>query len=148
MVSRESTGRFKTINERLAGVVLIGKMKDGSSAESNRVVCERLGAIPQKYRKTLTRDRGTENFGHKEIEETLDLSCYFAHAYSSYERGSNENLNGLIRRFFPKKTDLAKVTDAGVRHVEHLLNTRPRKRHGGLTPYEVFYRKTGVALIC
>lgn len=147
MVSRESTGRFKTINERVTGAVLIGKMKDGSIAESNRVVCDRLAAIPQKYRKTLTRDRGTENFGYKQIEKELSLSCYFAHAYCSYERGSNENLNGLIRRFFPKKTDLAKVTDAQVRHVEYLLNTRPRKRHGGLTPYEVFYRKTGVAII-
>jgi len=146
MVSRQSTGRFKTINERLAGVVLIGKMKDGSIVESNRVVCERLSAIPEKYRKTLTRDRGTENFGYKEIEQELNLSCYFAHAYSSYERGSNENLNGLIRRFFPKKTDLAKVTDAEVRRVEYLLNTRPRKRHGGLTPLEVFYQKTGVAI--
>jgi len=146
MVSRESTGRFKTINERVAGVVLIGKMKDGSIAESNRVVCERLGMIPSKYRKTLTRDRGTENFGYREIEDTLDLSCYFAHAYCSQERGSNENLNGLIRRFFPKKTDLALVTDEEVQHVEYLLNTRPRKRHGGKTPLEVLFKRTGVAI--
>lgn len=146
MVSRESTGRFKTINERVAGIVLIGKMQDGSIAESNRVVCERLGAIPQRYRRTLTRDRGTENFGYREIEQELTLSCYFAHPYCSQERGSNENLNGLIRRFFPKKTDLTRVTDEEVKHVEYLLNTRPRKRHGGLTPYEVFYQKTGVAL--
>ena len=146
MVSRQSTGRFKTINERVAGVVFIGKMRDGSIAESNRVVCDRLAAIPQKYRKTLTRDRGTENFGYKEIERELSLSCYFAHAYCSQERGSNENLNGLIRRFFPKKTDLALVTDAQVRHVEYLLNTRPRKRHGGKTPLEVLFKRTGVAL--
>jgi transposase, IS30 family len=146
MVSRESTGRFKTINERVAGAVLIGKMKDGSVAESNRIVCERLGAIPPQYRKTLTRDRGTENFGYKEIEKDLTLSCYFAHAYCSQERGSNENLNGLIRRFFPKKTDLAKVTDEEVRHVEYLLNTRPRKRHGGKTPLEVLFDRTGCAL--
>jgi len=146
MVSRESLGRFKTINERVTGIVLIGKMKDGSVVESNRVVCERLRDMPPQYRKTLTRDRGTENFGYREIEETLNLSCYFAHAYCSYERGSNENLNGLIRRFFPKKTDLAKVTDAQVRHVEYLLNTRPRKRHGGKTPLEVLFERTGVAL--
>lgn len=146
MVSRQSTGRFKTINERAAGIVLIGKMRDGSIAESNRVVCERLGDVPQKYRKTLTRDRGTENFGYRDIEKTLTLSCYFAHAYCSQERGSNENLNGLIRRFFPKKTDLAQVTDEQVRHVEYLLNTRPRKRHGGKTPLEVLFERTGVVL--
>jgi IS30 family transposase len=146
MVSRESSGRFKTINERVAGVVLIGKMKDGSIAESNRVVCERLKEIPQKYRTSLTRDRGTENLGWKEIEKELNLTCWFAHAYYSQERGSNENVNGLIRRFFPKKTDLAKVTDDEVRHVEYLLNTRPRKRLGGKTPLEVFFERTGVAL--
>lgn len=92
MVSRESNGRFKTINERVTGIVLIGKMKDGSIAESNRVVRERLGDVPRKYRKTLTRDRGAENFGYRDIETTLDISCYFAHAYCSQERGSNENL--------------------------------------------------------
>lgn len=146
MVSRQSTGRFKTINERVAGVVLIGKMKDGSIAESNRVVCERLRDIPQQYRKTLTRDRGTENLGYRDIEKTLNLSCYFAHAYCSQERGSNENLNGLIRRFFPKKTDLANVSDEEVRRVEYLLNTRPRKRLGGKTPLEVLFERTGCAL--
>jgi transposase, IS30 family len=146
MVSRQSIGRFKTINERVTGLVLIGKMRDGSIVESNRVVCGRLRDIPSKYRRTLTRDRGTENFGYREIEKALTLSCYFAHAYCSQERGSNENLNGLIRRFFPKKTDLAKVTDAQVHHVEYLLNTRPRKRHGGKTPLEVLFERTGVAI--
>ena len=147
MVSRESTDRLKTINERVSGIVLIGKMKDGTVAESNRVVCERLSELPKDIRKTLTRDRGTENFGYKEIEKTLNLNCYFAHAYCSQERGSNENLNGLIRRVFPKKTNFGHVSDAEVRHVEYLLNTRPRKRHGGKTPLEVLYERTGCALI-
>lgn len=146
IVSRESLARLKTTNERVSGVVRIGKMKDGTIAESNRSLIACLTAIPQKYRKTLTRDRGTENFGFREIEATLGLSCYFAHAYCSQERGSNENLNGLIRRFFPKKTDFAKVADAEIRHVEYLLNTRPRKRHGGKTPLEVLFERTGVAI--
>ena len=148
MVSRESLGRFKTVNERRSGVVFIGKMKDGSMEESNRVVLKRLGEVPSTYRRTLTRDRGTENFGYVEIEKELTMSCFFAHAYCSHERGSNENTNGLIRRYFPKGTDLAIVTDEEVARVEYLLNTRPRKRLGGLTPYEVFYQETGVALKC
>lgn len=148
MVSRKSTGRFKTINERVSGLVFIEKMKNGSAEESNRAVVKRLNSVPFPYRLTLTRDRGTENFGYKEIEEVLNLSCFFAHPYCSYERGSNENVNGLIRRYFPKGTDLAKITDREVAHVEYLLNTRPRKRLDGLTPYEVFFKETGVALIC
>lgn len=146
MVSRESRERLKTINERVSGIIFIGKMRDGSIAESNRVVIERLGALPKEVRKTLTRDRGSENFGFREIEQGLDMTCWFAHAYCSQERGSNENGNGLIRRPYPKKTNFAHVTDGAVSHLEYLLNTRPRKRHGGLSPVEVFYRETGVAL--
>ena len=146
IVSRQSTDRLKTINERVSGIVLIGKMKDGTVVESNRVVNERLGQIPTHIRKTLTRDRGTENLGYRELEEKLNISCYFARAYCSQDRGSNENTNGLIRRFFPKKTDFSKISDEEIRRVEYLLNTRPRKRHGGKTPLEVLLERTGVAI--
>lgn len=146
VVSRQSTDRLKTINERVSGVVFIGKMRDGTIRESNRVVCERLKGIPSALRKTLTRDRGSENLGYAALEATLAISCYFARAYCSQDRGSNENLNGLIRRYFPKKTDFSKVTDAEIMRVEELLNTRPRKRHGGKTPLEVLFERTGVAI--
>lgn len=146
IVSRQSLVRLKTINERTCGIVFIGRMKDGTSEESTRVVCERLKAIPSPFLKTLTRDRGTENMGWVEVEKELGLRVYFAHSYCSYERGSNENLNGLIRRFFPKKTDFAKVSDEELKRVEYLLNTRPRKRFGGKTPLEVLLEKTGVAI--
>jgi IS30 family transposase len=146
MVSRQSPKRLKTINERVSGVVLIGKMIDGTISESNRVVSARLGAMPELVRKTLTRDRGTENFGYQDLEKNLNISCYFARAYCSQDRGSNENVNGLIRRFFPKKTDFAKVSDEEINRVEYLLNTRPRKRHGGKTPLEVLSERTGVAI--
>ena len=146
IVSRQSLTRIKSINERVSGVVFLGKMLNGTNEESTRVVCERLSVVPSPFRKTLTRDRGFENMGYKEIETSLNISCFFAHSYCSYERGSNENLNGLVRRFFPKKTDFAKVSDGEIRNVEYLLNTRPRKRFGGKTPPEVLLEKTGVAI--
>jgi len=146
IVSRQSKERIKSINERSTGVVFFGKMKNGTSEESTRVVCERLKDIPSPYLKTLTRDRGTENMGWQDIEKDLSIKVYFAHAYCSQERGSNENLNGLFRRFFPKKTDFAKVTDEQIRNVEYLINTRPRKRFGGKTPLEVLLERTGVAI--
>lgn len=146
MVSRESTDRLKSINERVSGVVLLGKMKDGSIEESNRVVIERLSKLPNELRKTLTRDRGFENLGYLEIQKELEVTCYFAHAYCSQERGSNENLNGLVRRVYPKKTDFRNVSDADLRQLEYRLNTRPRKRHGGKTPLEVLFKRTGCAL--
>ncbi len=146
MVSRQSNDRLKTINERVSGVVLIGKMKDGTMSESNRVVEDRLGAMPKQIRKTLTRDRGFENLSYRELEEKLNIDCYFARAYCSQDRGSNENTNGLIRRDYPKKTDFAKVSDDQIRQTEYRLNTTPRKRHGGKTPLEVLFERTGVAI--
>lgn len=146
IVSRESKPRLKTLNERSCGIVLIGKTKDGTTEECNRVALERLIEFPEEYRKTLTQDRGTENFDYIPLENELGIFCYFAHAYCSQERGSNENLNGLIRRYFPKGTDFSKISDERIRQVEGLLNNRPRKRFGGLTPCEVLFMKTGVAL--
>jgi IS30 family transposase len=146
LVSRQSKNRIKSVNERLSGVVFFGKTQDGTAQECDKVVIERLKNIPIEFRKTLTRDRGTENLGYRNIEEKLELFCFFAHPYCSHERGSNENTNGLLRRYFPKKTDFSKVTDEELFKAEYLINSRPRKRHCGLTPYEVFYQETGVAL--
>ena len=146
IVSRQSPDRVKSINERVSGVILLGKMKDGTIAESNRVVIERLSQLPPDIRKTLTRDRGTENLGYTEIEKELGMKCFFAHAYCSQERGSNENGNGLVRRVYPKKTDWKPVSDVDLRQLEHRLNTRPRKRLGGKTPLEVLFERTGCAL--
>jgi IS30 family transposase len=146
IVSRQSSARVKSLNERVTGIVMLGKMKDGTASESTRVVLEKLKSIPSPFLKTLTRDRGKENLDYKMIEENTGMNVYFAHAYCSQERGSNENLNGLVRRFFPKKTDFSKVTEEELKRVEYLLNTRPRKRFGGKTPLEVLLEKTGVAI--
>lgn len=146
IVSKQSKIKLKTINERYSGLVFIEKVKDGTIEESNKAVIKRLRNVPQKYLKTLTMDRGSENLGYEEIEEILKLDCFYAHAYHSWERGCNENLNGLIRRFLPKKTDFKQVPVSTIKQIEYLLNSRPRKRLGWKTPYEVFYNKTGVAL--
>ena len=144
IVSGASSEKLKTINERVSGVVFMQRVKDGTIAETNRVVSKRLA--PLQLRRTLTRDRGSENLGYQELQRSLGIRCFFAHPYHSWERGSNENLNGLIRRFFPKKTDFRTISDEQIRQVEYLLNTRPRKRLGWKTPYQVFYEHTGVAL--
>jgi IS30 family transposase len=138
--------RLRTTNERKSGVVFIDKAYDRTMAEANRITMERFGKLPARVRKTLTRDRGAENLGYEKLQKELNMKIFFAHAYSSWERGSNENLNGLIRRFFPKKTDFRTVTKDEIRLVERLLNSRPRKRLGWKTPYQVFYELTGVAL--
>ena len=146
VVSRASKVCVKSINERKTGIVFFGKTEDGTAVSGDKVVFAKLNKIPIEYRKTLTRDRGSENKDYKTVEKKLNLSVYFAHSYCSWERGSNENSNGLLRRYFPKKTDWSIISDKEISQVEYLINTRPRKRFNGLTPAEVFYQETGVAL--
>jgi IS30 family transposase len=138
--------RLRTTNELTSGVVFIARTKDSTMTDANRITNDRLGGIPPELRKTLTRDRGGENMGFAELEKSLGIRCFFAHAYHSWERGANENTNGLIRRYFPKGTDFRTLSDEDIAHVEYLINSRPRKRLGWKTPYEVFYKLTGVAL--
>lgn len=143
MVSRISKERIKSMNERVSGIVLFEKTSDGTALACNRALIDRLSAIPSPYIQTLTQDRGTENYDYQMVELAIGVLCYFAHPYCSHERGSNENSNGLFRRYFPKGTDFGKIKNHEIAEVEYLINTRPRKRLGGLTPCEVFYQKTG-----
>lgn len=138
VVSRKSKSGLNTLVERKTGLVFITKIKDGTSIETSNAVVKRLREIPEDFRRTLTLDNGVENFGYKEIEDQLQLSCYFAHPYSSWERGTNENTNGLIRYYFPKGTDFALIQEEAIQAVERALNNRPRKRLGWKTPLEAF----------
>lgn len=146
MVSRESLVRLKTVNELVSGVVFIAKTPDGTTTSCNGAIIDRLKDIPSPYVKTLTQDRGTENYEYETVAKALSIVMYFAHPYCSHERGSNENTNGLIRRYLPKGTDFGKITHKRIMEIEYQLNTRPRKRLGYLSPYQVYYQKTGVDL--
>jgi len=127
MVSRKSRVGLNTLVERKTGLVLISKIQNGTSKVTARTVIHRLKQLPCK---TLTTDNGTENFAYEKIQEELKISCYFAHPYCSGERGTNENTNGLIRWYFPKGTDFAKISNEAIQTVENILNSRPRKRLG------------------
>lgn len=146
MISRLSKPRIKSMNELVSGIVLFEKTADGTTEACNTALIKRLQSIPSHYVQTLTQDRGTENYDYLEVEKALNIKCYFAHPYCSHERGPNENSNGLFRRYFPKGTDFGKIKNHEIATVEYSINTRPRKRLGGLTPCEVFYQKTGVVL--
>jgi len=145
VVSRKSKIALNTLVERKTGFVFITKIKNGTAKETSETVVKRLQNIPKTFRKTLTVDNGSENFGYANITEALQTKCYFAHPYHSWERGTNENTNGLIRWYFPKGTDFATISDEAIQAVEIALNNRPRKRLGWMTPLEAFNR-SGVAL--
>jgi IS30 family transposase len=96
--------------------------------------------------KTITSDNGREFAHHRHIAAHLCADFYFAHPYSSWERGVNENTNGLVRQYFPKKSDFSKITDRQIKQVVERLNNRPRKTLGYKTPNEVFFNRPLVAL--
>jgi len=136
----ESCDRKPGINtfvERKTGLVLITKLQNKTSQATMSAIRSRLKPIPRKLKKTVTFDNGPENTDWEILEKDTGMKCFFAHPYCSGERGTNENTNGLIRDYFPKKTDFTKVTDQQLQEVENLLNNRPRKRHGWKTPLEV-----------
>lgn len=90
---------------------------------------------------SITYDNGLEFAKHERVSEALELDTYFAHPYSSWERGINENTNGLIRQYFSKGTDFNDVTEEEIQHVMDRLNSRPRKTRGGKQPIELFLGK-------
>lgn len=99
--------------------------------------------LPKGAFKTGTTDRGKEFACCIGIQEQLGLTLYFTDPYSSWQRGSNENSNGLLREFYPKKTDLAKVKQSHLAHSLFLINNRPRKCLGWKSPIQVFSTRTG-----
>lgn len=137
----ESVGRRPGINtlvERKTGKVCITKLVDRTAKATTAAVAKRLRRLPRQARHTLTLDNGTENQYWPEIKQATGVGCFFTHPYSAWERGSNENTNGLIRDYFPKSTDFTKIPDEKLAFVERELNTRPRKRLGYLTPNEAW----------
>lgn len=138
VISRQSKVGLNTLVERKSGLVFISRIENRTGKVTAEAVINRLKILPSSKRKTLTLDNGSENAGHKIITKELNTKCYFAHPYCSCERATNENTNGLIRYYLPKKTDFKFVTNSRIKQIENILNNRPRKRLNWLTPLEVF----------
>ena len=137
IIGRNHKGAILTLVERKSKYTLIRKINRKTSHAVNTAISELVKGIKERFI-TMTVDNGKEFAGHKEIASRLNVDVYFAHPYHSWERGLNENTNGLLRQYFPKKTDLRKISDQKVEYVQHMLNNRPRKLLNFMTPYEVF----------
>ena len=98
----------------------------------------RLSRLPVKFRKSITYDNGTENAEHEKINRVLNIKSFFCNPYHSWEKGTVENTNGLIRYYLPKKTDFSIISEAVIKEIENRLNNRPRKCLNFKTPSEVF----------
>jgi len=137
MVSRKSLAALNSLVERKSRLLFLTRLERKTAELTSDAVIERLGLLPKGARRTLTLDNGSENSRHEDITEAIGTRCYFARPYASWQRGSNEQVNGLIRRYFPKGTDFGKVTDEQVEKVESIINNRPRKCLGYKAPLEV-----------
>jgi IS30 family transposase len=132
---------INTFEERKSGLVFITKLADKTSQSTLSAIESRTRFLPKELKQTATFDNGSENQRWEELQTQTGFKCFFAHAYHFWERGANENTNGLIRDFFPKKTDFTKISPEELQAVENNLNNRPRKRLNWLTPNEVFQKE-------
>jgi len=141
VVSPERRSGVVTMVERKSGYTRIRKTANLKSATTRQAACRSLRDLPEVLRRTMTLDNGKEFAQHQQLAEDLGLDIYFAQPYASWQRGTNENTNGLLRQFFPKGTDFARISRHAVARAEKLLNERPRKRLNYQTPEEVLAKK-------
>ena len=145
IVGARQRGALVTHVERKSGYLMAARVNARRSEPVNRATKRLFATLPRSLRRTLTVDNGKEFAGHEAISRQTGLAIYFADPYSSWQRGTNENTNGLLRQFYPKGTDLTKVSHHELRQVVCLMNERPRKRLGYRTPSEVIKRWFPVA---
>ncbi len=138
IVSRKSKAILAVLRERTTHLVKIQRLPDSTSEQVKLFLINQMKHLPRNLRRTLTFDNGHENAQHQAISKKANIDIYFCNPYHSWEKGSVENTNGLIRRYFPKKTDLSLLSNYEIFHVERKLNNRPRKSLGFRTPNEMF----------
>jgi transposase, IS30 family len=135
-----------SLTERKSGLALIYKVERRTKENTEGTMNTLLESISDQVH-TITSDNGKEFGNHEKISKELKCDFYFAHAYSSWERATNENTNGLIRQYFPKNRDFRSISDKELIHAMKRLNNRPRKRLGFKTPNQVFFNQlSNVAL--
>lgn len=133
-----NSGHLLTNVERKSGYLIATRIDRANVENVNNFTIKYFRNIPRDKRLSITYDNGSEFSGYNIIEKQLGMTAYFANAYHSWERGTNENTNGLVRQFFPNKSRFDNITKERLDEVVGLINHRPRKRLKYLTPHEIF----------
>ena len=131
--------------ERKSKLCLLKKVERNTAASVEHAMCELLRPLAAKVY-TITSDNGREFANHESVAKKLNAAFYFAHPFAAWERGTNENTNGLVRQYFPKGSDFSKITADDIQQVTARLNNRPRKRLSYRTPQRVFFKEQKIAL--
>lgn len=137
VIGRTQSGSIATFVERKSGYLMARLLPDKGAKSFEQAAKHCFAAVTPQYRKTLTLDNGVEMSNYEAMEQQNQLEIYFAHPYHSWERGTNENTNGLLRFYFPKQLSFAHLTQEELDAAVEELNTRPRKRLGYKTPSQV-----------
>ena len=132
-----------TLVERSTGLALVIKLPHRTVRAVNRAAPQAIHTSGLPF-KTITWDNGTEFHGYRALEQAAGVRCYFAYPYRPWQRGSNENFNGLLRQYFPKGKSLARTRQADCDKIVAKLNHRPRKRYGFQTPAQRLQQLSGV----
>jgi len=141
LIGKQQKQAMLTLTERKSRFTVLGKVPRRTARAIRQQVCKLLLPVKDQVH-TLTSDHGKEFADHELIAETLQLKFYFAHPYAAWERGTNENTNGLLRQYFPKKSDFKTISNKKIEQTMSKLNFRPRKTLRFKTPFEVFYHTT------
>lgn len=141
IVGKDKTKRLLTGVERKSGYGLLDKIEETRFENIHEILRKRFKKIAKKKKSTYTYDNGKElGLEDADLEKKIKMEVYRAYPYHSWERGCNENYNGLVRQFFPKGTDFGNISEKEIKRVERIINHRPRKRLNFLTPHEVFVK--------
>lgn len=135
VIGKKHQGAILTINDRVSSYIWMAKL-NGKNAEELAMKAIEILEPQTHWLHTITSDNGKEFAEHQKIAKSVNIDFYFAKPYRSWERGANENTNGLIRQYFPKKSCFESITDKDIEYVQHKLNNRPRKKLGFLSPIE------------
>ena len=135
--SRKGKGALLTMAERVSRYTIIAKLDEKTSSQTNLALSFALSKYPKGLVKSTTYDNGLEFAGHKEVNNVINMTSYFCEPYHSWEKGTIENRNGVIRYYFPKGTDFSKITEEQIKYVQDKINNRPMKLLGFRTPKEV-----------
>jgi IS30 family transposase len=141
VMGRDKRVRIVTFVDRRSGYLVAYLLLKMRAELLTSLALERFRRIPKGKRLTLTLDNGTEFSDWERLEKKSSLTVYFAYPYHAWERGTNENTNGLLRQYFPKSLDFNLITAAELAHIVYRLNKRPRKRLGFKSPRQIFLRK-------
>ena len=147
IIGKEHQQAIVSLVERQSKLTRLAKVERNTEAAVKQAIMAMLKPLAENVH-TITSDNGREFAAHAEIAEALGADFYFAHPYHSWERGLNENTNGLVRQYFPKGSDFTTISDQQVQAVAERLNERPRKTLGFQTPNAVFFNSSTVALRC